>query len=114
MNFRNGVLGIYLLHGGITCLGPSATFGCNTTPQPTPTPAPTPSPSPTLAPSTACVQACNALATAGCKEGSNPFCAAALSNAVLTQPNGQPLTCSVLATVKTASDIIHLGQPCTQ
>jgi hypothetical protein len=104
---------------------------CNScTPSPTPV-VPTPdasdaasqaetAPTPSLdaappTPPTACAQACAAMQAAGCVVQANCAAVLAADTAVRRFRNpktGNALTCAELAAVKTAADVVALGQSC--
>ncbi len=107
---------------------PAFLLGCPPSPPPVP---PTPdasdaaampetAPAPPLdaappAPPTACAQACSALQAAGCVVQAN--CAAVLAADMAARrfrnpKTGNALTCADLAVVKTAADVVALGQGC--
>jgi hypothetical protein len=71
------------------------------------------------APKTACMLACQQLAMIGCAEGAAVTCVGRLSaiDALHAEPNrakgNDPLQCGDFAAVKSAANVVAMGQRCT-
>ena len=68
--------------------------------------------------SAVCVQACAAIASAGCSEGRSATCAVSMTkidaDRLIRGGNGQSITCSACATAKTAADVAAVcGSSCS-
>jgi hypothetical protein len=114
-------IGIIALGGLLTTALTLSLAGCPKPPPPSPMPpdATDGAPAPSDADLQACALACQQLAALGCAEGAAPTCVSRLTEIEILkmEPNkssgNRALQCSDFATVKSAADVVAMGQTCT-